>query len=1519
MTLPTTGALTNMVDVFLLFDDTGSFTSNSPIVRAAFPNIIAQLQSRLTGIDLGFGVGRLEEYGSFASEYANGRPFILNQPIVAADVTGFEASIQSALDRVAPGYGGDTPETVIEALYQMVTGAGFDGNNDGDTVDSGAAGLASTQTNPGSSGDVPAFSSFMADPANGVLPASGTIGGAGFRSGALPIIITATDTGFAYQPKGETTITGIDGVTLPVSAFTGTSRGTTPFSSGAGIQETVTGLNALGALVIGLGTADAATAAPRSGLEALATMTGAINQTATTIANGTADPIATGDPFYFKIGSGGDPLVGNIADGIVAAIDGAVTSVNVNVTLRASDPRVHISFNPGVINGLGAGDTATFDVTFTGDGRPTRFDLQFIREGTDVVLGSIPVVLGTPVAGEDYEYEDCEDGEHSSGVDFGNQRLDGFVPNVAPSFVIGADLSVAEDSGDQTVAAWATDISPGSPSEASQLVNFVVSNDNNSLFAVQPAISADGTLTYTPAANANGSTVVTIQLHDNGGTALGGVDTSAPQQFTITISAVNDATTAEDDSYSMNEDEVLTVAIAAEGVLSNDTDIDSPPSALKAFVSANPSHGSIVLNEDGTFSYTPALNFNGNDTFTYYVNDGSDNSNTATVEITVRPVNDVPTGLPTIGVTETGSVTFPVGTSVNNIFNIGSMSSVVERNGYSFTMSGANTYGLVSINNANVDGAHPDGGGLLMRQSDYGRYPVVVRRIDGQPFGIRTAAIREDSTASGLQIPIAGVSHETGVAFSYDFIFDRDPATFDIFDFAATDGRFLSVDYLVISPVESTVIEPIITTHIIDSLDLFTLSAPSVVQSGNLLTANTGDISDVDGLGAFSYQWLRDGVAIVDATSDAYLVGDGDSGALISVRVMYTDGGGTLETLTSAAVGPVGGSNSAPTGQAVIVGSAIEDQALSVDVSSIADVDGLGAFSYVWSTGATTPSIVLGDSDVDQNIAVTVSYTDGAGKVEYVTSAQFGPVANVNDVPTGTVLISGIATEGEILTADVSGITDADGLGAFSYLWSNGATAPSITLANSDVGSNITVTVSYTDGHGTAESLTSAPVGPVVNMNDAPVSNSDAYTIDADTILIVSSPGILANDSDIDGDALTAVLVAGPSNGTLTLNSDGSLIYTPATGFSGSDSFTYVANDGFLDSNEATVFITVNPVLPPPTGDVHFLVVDASSRRTFEYDNTGGTLTDLRLNKEDEKPMGIAVNNDGSLRWVVDGKGEVFVYNNRNILLGSFEIGGVDKAQGITINGSDLLIVDSSNDRVYIFAGAADRRSGKANPSSSFALNRANRNATDLVTDGNHIWIVNDTSASDKVFRYSMTGQLEGSWTIDPANTKPTGITLAPGTSGDIWIVDSLTNLAYGYIGAAELTSGSATAASQFALNSLDGNAQGIAAVVLPATETLPATGSVAIPIGGARAASVFAADVESPAVAPVADSSSRIVEAEGDEADSKPKDEHSPSGSIVSGGSTVSREHSDDLILDDAVIDEAFGAGELHLHLWLG
>ena len=101
--------------------------------------------------------------------------------------------------------------------------------------------------------------------------------------------------------------------------------------------------------------------------------------------------------------------------------------------------------------------------------------------------------------------------------------------------------------------------------------------------------------------------------------------------------------------------------------------------------------------------------------------------------------------------------------------------------------------------------------------------------------------------------------------------------------------------------------------------------------------------------------------------------------------------------------------------------------------------------------------------------------------------------------------------------------------------------------------------------------------------NTAPTASNDSYTTSEDTPLTVAAPGVLGNDSDPDGDALTAVSVSDPSHGSVTAKSDGSFSYTPNANYNGSDSFTYKANDGTADSDTATVSITVDAVNDAPS------------------------------------------------------------------------------------------------------------------------------------------------------------------------------------------------------------------------------------------------------------------------------------------------------------------------------------------------
>ncbi len=110
---------------------------------------------------------------------------------------------------------------------------------------------------------------------------------------------------------------------------------------------------------------------------------------------------------------------------------------------------------------------------------------------------------------------------------------------------------------------------------------------------------------------------------------------------------------------------------------------------------------------------------------------------------------------------------------------------------------------------------------------------------------------------------------------------------------------------------------------------------------------------------------------------------------------------------------------------------------------------------------------------------------------------------------------------------------------------------------------------------------------------DSPISaGNDSYSTAEETALNVPAPGVLSNDSDPDGDPLTAMLVSGPANGSLTLNPDGSFSYTPNTDFNGDDTFTYAATNGTVTSNTATVTITVTPLNDPPLANDQMLLND---------------------------------------------------------------------------------------------------------------------------------------------------------------------------------------------------------------------------------------------------------------------------------------------------------------------------------------
>ena len=184
-----------------------------------------------------------------------------------------------------------------------------------------------------------------------------------------------------------------------------------------------------------------------------------------------------------------------------------------------------------------------------------------------------------------------------------------------------------------------------------------------------------------------------------------------------------------------------------------------------------------------------------------------------------------------------------------------------------------------------------------------------------------------------------------------------------------------------------------------------------------------------------------------------------------------------------------------------------------------------------------------------------------------------------------------------------------------------------------------------------------ATVNITVNpVNDAPVAVGDAYSVDEDNTLNILSDGVLGNDSDIDLDPLSAVLVDGPDYGILSLNADGSFTYTPDENFNGSDSFTYKANDGNADSNVATVNINVNAVADEPTS--HSCSVDLGE---------GVTIYTIANSKS-----------GGGKK----GNTELFSVNLDTKVINSFDLDINDDVEGLTF-ASDGFLYGVADDDIY--------------------------------------------------------------------------------------------------------------------------------------------------------------------------------------------------------------------------------------------
>ena len=359
-------------------------------------------------------------------------------------------------------------------------------------------------------------------------------------------------------------------------------------------------------------------------------------------------------------------------------------------------------------------------VTFTQTGgtAPVAWSLSAGTLPGGMSLSAAGVLAGTPTASGSFTFTATVTDTNSCTGSAPRTLSILSGPNQAPSFTPGPNQTSLEDAGPQAVA-WATGISPGpSPDETGQVVTFnVTGNTNAALFSIAPAISSAGLLSYTAAPNANGTATITVELQDNGGTAGGGDDTSAPQSFTITITPVNDAPSFVKgaDPIAVVEDSGLTTLIGwATAISAGPTDETGQALTFNLTGNTNAALFAVLPAIDpttGTLTFTLQPNVSGTTTLTWTLSDNGGGANTSapqTVVINVGAVNDPPAAVDDAVTTDEDTVLTvpPPGVLANDIDpDAGDTRTVVAVNGLAANVGTQITLASGALLTLNPDGS----------------------------------------------------------------------------------------------------------------------------------------------------------------------------------------------------------------------------------------------------------------------------------------------------------------------------------------------------------------------------------------------------------------------------------------------------------------------------------------------------------------------------------------------------------------------------------------------------------------------------------------------------------------------------------------------------------------------------------------------------------------------------------------------------------------------------------------------
>jgi large repetitive protein len=644
----------------------------------------------------------------------------------------------------------------------------------------------------------------------------------------------------------------------------------------------------------------------------------------------------------------------------------------------------------------------------------------------------------------------------------------------------------------------------------------------------------------------------------------------------------NDPPISVNDAYSVDEGATLTVA--APGVLGNDVDPDGDP--MTAILVTGPTHAtSFNLNANGSFSYTHDSSETTTDSFTYKANDGTSDGNVATVIITINPVNDPPVAVNdnyTVAEGGTLNVAAP-GVKANDVDPDGPVGIVTLVSGPAHAASFTlNPNGSFTYVH---NGGETSSDSFTYQLSD-GQYTsnatvnIAITAVNDAPVAVNDSYGVNEGGTLTVAAPGVKTNDTDPDGPSSTAILVSGPANASSFALNA-DGSFTYVH----NGSETT-------------SDSFTYKVNDGVVDSNIATVTIA-ITGVND-------------APVAVNDGGYTVAEG--GTLNGSTVLANDTDAENNTLTAVLV-------SGPAHAASFV--------LNAD----------GTFVYVHNGSETTSdSFTYKASDgAAQSNTATVSIT--------ITAVNDAPVANDD---AGSVAEGGTLNGTSVLAND----TDAENDALTAVLVSGPAHATSFTL-NADGtyiyvhngGESTSDSFTYKASDGSLQSNTATVTITITAVNDAPVASPDFYSMSEGGTLSPAAPGVLGNDTDPDNPTLNAVLVSGPAHASsFTLNANGSFNYVHNGSETTSDSFTYKANDGSLDSNTVTVSISISAVNDAPVAVNDGYGVNEGATLTVSAPGVLGNDTDAENNaltavlvSGPAHAASFSLNADGSFAYVHNG------------------------------------------------------------------------------------------------------------------------------------------------------------------------------------------------------------------------------------------------------------------------------------------